>query len=86
MEQKTSPTKIIIVTAVIIIIFVCAILGVIFAINSTNNEQDEIYTNIIQNGTEEIEKEDPVIDNENVTIIDDETANFSKRYGKVEII
>lgn len=86
MEQKNSPTKIIIVTLVIIIIFACIILGIIIAISSINKESDEILKNIVQNNIEDTEEEKTIIDNENITIIDDESADFSKRYGKIEIL
>ena len=85
MEKKNNLNKIIIVTSVIIIIFVFIIIGVIIAINLGKNEQDEILQNITQNDIQENqEEENTILDEENLTIVDDETADFSKRYGRID--
>jgi len=87
MEQKNNPAKIIIVTAVIIIIFVSIIIGVIIAVNHGKSTQDEILQNLAQNDIlDEKVEENTILDEENLTIIDDETASFSRRYGKIDII
>ena len=86
MEQKNNPAKIIIVTAVIIIIFVFIVIGIIIAVNSGNKTQDEILENMVQNVVEDEKEENTIIDEENLTIIDDETADFSRRYGRIEVI
>ena len=87
MEQKNNPTKIIIVTAVIIIIFVSIVVGIIIAVNRNKNEQNEILQNLSQNDIqEEEEEENTILDEENITIVDDETADFSRRYGRIDII
>ena len=61
MEEKNNPSKIIIVTSVIIIIFVFIIIGVIIAINLGKNEQDEILQNITQNDIQENQEEENLI-------------------------
>ena len=86
MEQKNNPAKIIIVTAVIIIIFVSIIIGIIIAVNSNNNTQDDILQNLTPNVVVEEEEENTILDEKNLTIIDDETADFSRRYGRIQII
>ena len=87
MEQKNNPAKMIIVTAVIIIIFVSIVIGIIVAVSSNNNEQNEILQNLSQNEIEEEEEEEnTILDEENITIIDDETVDFSRRYGRIDII
>ena len=86
MEQKNSPAKIIIVTAVIIIIFVSIIIGIIVAVSSNNNNQNKILQNFVQNEMVQEEEENTVLDEENITIIDDDTAEFSRRYGRIEVI
>ena len=87
MEQKNNPTKIIIVTAVIIIIFVSIVIGIIVAVNLDKNEQNEILQNLSQNEVqEEEEEENTILDEENITIVDDETVDFSRRYGRIDII
>ena len=86
MEQKNSPEKIIIVTAVIIIIFVSIIIGIIIAVYSGKNNQNEILQNFVQNDTQEEEEENTILDEENLTILDDETAQFTRRYGRIDII
>lgn len=85
MEQNTNFTKIIIVTAVIIIIFVSVIVGIIIAFNSNNNS-DDILQNVAQNNTQDEEKSNIILDEENVVITDDETAQITRRYGRVEVI
>ena len=85
MEQNTNFTKIIIVTAVIIIIFVSVIVGSIIAFNSNNNS-DDILQNVAQNNTQDEEKSNIILDEENVVITDDETAQITRRYGRVEVI
>ena len=86
MEQKSNPTKIIIVTAVIIIIFVSIIVGVMFAVSSNNNEQNKILQNLVQNAIQEEEEENTILDEKNIIITDDQTADFSRRYGRIEVI
>ena len=86
MEQKNSPAKIIIVTAVIIIIFVSIIVGIIIAVYSGKNNQNEILKNFVQNDTQEEEEENTILDEENLTILDDERAQFTRRYGRIDII
>lgn len=85
MEQNTNFTKIIIVTAVIIIIFVSVIVGIIIAFNSNNNS-DDILQNVAQNNTQDEEKSNIILDEKNVVITDDETAQITRRYGRVEVI
>ena len=86
MEQKSNPTKIIIVTAVIIIVFVSIIVGVMFAVSSNNNEQNKILQNLVQNAIQEEEEENTILDEKNIIITDDQTADFSRRHGRIEVI
>ena len=86
MEQKNNPTKIIIVTSVIIIIFVFIIIAVILAVKSGNDNQNNILQNLVRNEIVDNEEENTILDEENITIIDDETESFTRRYGRIDII
>ena len=86
MEKKNNLAKIIIVTLVIIIIFVLILTGIIIITNSNNNEPDELLHNFTQNTSIEEEKENLILDEENITIIDNEKEEINRKYGRVEVI
>ena len=85
MEQNNNTKKVIIITAVIIIIFIAVILGIIILISSNNDRSIDILQNFNENSIEEKE-ENTILDEKNITIIDDETAQITRKYGKIEVI
>ncbi len=86
MEPNTGGKKIIIITAVIIIIFVIAIVAVVIALSQGNDGQNGILNNVMQNELDINDKENTILDEENVVINDDSTAEISRKYGRIELV
>lgn len=89
MEKNNNLTKIIIVTAVIIIIFVLVIVSIFFIFNYAKkteiNTNDLVENNISQQDAEQ-DKNDKLLQDENLVIIDNANETINRKYGRVEIV
>ena len=87
MEKKNNLNKIIIVTSVIIIIFILIIFLIFVFTNKDNynNVSNNIFENVSQID-ETQEENDKMLQDENITIIDDNTVNLNRKFGKIEIV
>lgn len=84
MSKKRN--KIIIVTSVIIIIFVLAIVSIIILFG---NEDQEYANKILENTTindKEQAENDKILQNDNITIIENSNETLNRKFGKVEIV
>lgn len=87
MEKKNNLNKIIIVTSVIIIIFILIIFLIFVFTNKDNynNVSNNIFENVSQID-ETQEENDKMLQDKNITIIDDNTVNLNRKFGKIEIV
>ena len=89
MEKNNNLTKIIIVTGVIIIIFVLVIILLIFISNYSKRAEvnvNELLTNNISQEDEEQNKNDKLLQDENLVIMDNVNETINRKYGKIEIV
>ena len=78
--------KIIIVTVVIIIIFVLSVVSVVvFLENRNKNNEDKLLENSITKDKIQ-EENDKILQNDNITIIENSNETLNRKYGKVEIV
>lgn len=86
MGKDKRNKRIIIVTLVIIIIFVLAIVSTILLLGS----KDEEYANNILENTmiqdKEQEENDKILEDNNITIIENNNETLNRKFGKVEIV